>query len=143
MSKFISGIIMAFDFGTKQIGVAIGQNFTYTTQPLLVLKSHLGVPNWKIIECIYNEWKPVILIVGLPLQMNGNDQLITILSKKFAMQLKKRFNTKVEMHDERFSTIEARSYYFKYYYQTKNKNYQINSIAASIILNSWLNQYRN
>lgn len=135
------GIIMAFDFGTKNIGIAIGQTLTYTTRPLKVLKSKFGVPNWKTIEYIYNEWNPIILIVGLPLQMNGNDQPITILSKKFAVQLKKRFKTTVEMHDERFSSIEARSDYLKYHYLIKQHDH-INAIAAAIILNSWLHQHK-
>lgn len=139
----IIGIIMAFDFGINNIGIAIGQILTCTTQPLNVCKSKSGVPDWKNIEHTYNEWNPIKLIVGLPLKMNGNEQTITILSKKFAKQLQKKFNIPVDMHDERFSTVEARSKFLKY---SKNnllkskKTYEINSIAAEIILKSWLSQ---
>lgn len=137
-------MIMAFDFGIKNIGVAVGQKLTYSTQPVKVLKSKLGFPNWKTIDDIYHEWHPTILIVGLPLQMNGTEQPITILAKKFAKQLKKRFKTTVEMQDERFSTIEARSNYLKYtyfYFKKIKNNDQINAIAAAIILKSWLNKH--
>lgn len=139
------GIIMAFDFGTKYIGIAIGQQLTYTTRPLKVLKSNFGIPNWNTIDDIYNEWHPIILIVGLPIKMNGNNQLITILSKQFAVQLRNRFKIKVEMQDERFSTIEARSYYLNNHrrlIKIKKSNYT-NAISAAIILNSWLNQHKH
>lgn len=137
------GIVMAFDFGLKNIGIAVGQTLTYTTQPLYVSKSKFGLPDWKNIERIYNEWNPIKLIVGLPLKMDGNEQFITILSKQFAIQLKKKFKISVEMYDERFSTVEARSRYIKYsqkHLLKSKKNFQINSIAAEIILKSWLNQ---
>lgn len=138
-----TGIIMAFDFGLKNIGIAIGQKLTGTTQPLHVSKSKLGVPNWKNIEHVYNEWNPTKLIVGLPLKIDGHEQLITILSRRFAAQLRKKFKVSVTMYDERFSTIEARSKYLEYFknniYKIKHPN-QIHAISAEIILKSWLNQ---
>lgn len=139
-------IIMAFDFGIKRIGVAIGQKLTRTTQPIGTLKTQSGHPNWQNIEYIYNLWKPSRLIVGLPLKIDGGAQAITILSKQFAKQLQERFQITVEMHDERFTTIEARSnhnrnYYYNYDYGLKKikKIISIDSIAAEIILQSWLN----
>lgn len=137
-------IIMGFDFGIKKIGVAIGQRLTCTARPLTVIRSTYGIPNWKHIENIYNEWKPTILIVGLPLQSNGKIQPVTILAKKFAIQLKNKFPVTVKMHDERFSTSEARlnqynnhDHNVRIYYQ----KHPIDAIAAEIILKSWLNQY--
>lgn len=138
----IINIIMAFDFGTKNIGVAIGQKLTCTVRPLAVLKSQYGIPNWEEIKDIYNIWKPVVMVVGLPLKINGGEQPITVLARKFAKQLKKQFPVIVKMHDERFSTSEARLDYFE-----NNRNYlyarqdiKINAIAAGVILKSWLNQ---
>lgn len=136
------GIIMAFDFGLTNIGIAIGQILTCTTQPLGISKSKLGVPDWKHITYIYHEWKPIKLIVGLPLKMDGTEQSITILSKKFAIQLEKKFKVPVEMYDERFTTIEARSQYLQNQRNNqpkKNNPLYINAIAAEIILKSWLN----
>lgn len=134
-------IVIGFDFGIKRIGIAIGQKLTGTAQPLTVLKSKFGIPNWKSIETIYNDWKPMTLIVGLPLQLDGKEQPITVLAKKFAIQLKNRFHITVKMHDERFSTNEARliqneNYFHNIYIYKKN---QIDAIAAGIILKSWLN----
>lgn len=141
----MTGIIMAFDFGIRNIGIAVGQQLTYTTQPIKVLKSKDGIPDWKKINYIYNEWNPIILVVGLPVQIDGSYQYITILSKKFAKQLKKRFKITVRMHDERFSSVEARSNYIEYCWRnnlrkTKGINY-INAISAAVILHSWLNQH--
>lgn len=147
----ISDIIIGFDFGIKKIGVAVGQKLTYTTYPIGVLRSISGNPNWKSIDCIYQEWNPKKIIVGLPLKKDGSEQGITILSRKFAIQLKKRFNIIVEMHDERFTTYEARfynHYYHKHYHSNhlinniNRKQIQIDSIAAAIILQSWLNQQK-
>lgn len=137
---------MAFDFGLKNIGIAIGQTLTCTTQSLGISKSKLGIPNWDNITHIYHEWKPIKLIVGLPLQKDGTEQWITILSKKFAAQLEKKFKVSVEMHDERFTTIEARSQYFQRYHNNPSKTnnpLHINSIAAEIILKSWLHTKLN
>ncbi|URJ25316.1 Holliday junction resolvase RuvX [Candidatus Blochmannia ocreatus (nom. nud.)] len=139
-------IIMGFDFGTKYIGVAIGQTLTCTANPLTVLKTtQSGKPNWSDIQSICNTWKPVILIVGLPLGVDGSEQHITILAKKFAKQLEKRFCITVKMHDERFSSSEARSYFFKHdnnhflYARKQHTDIRLNAVAAKVILRSWLN----
>ncbi|URJ24159.1 Holliday junction resolvase RuvX [Blochmannia endosymbiont of Camponotus sp.] len=136
-------IVMAFDFGTKHIGVAIGQKLTCTVHPLIVLQSQFGVPNWKHIKDIYNTWKPMILVVGLPLKIDGSEQPITILAKIFATQLKEQFPVTVEMHDERFSTSEARLNYFELYHDNLcvKPNIKIDAIAAGVILKSWLNKF--
>lgn len=136
-------IIIGFDFGIKKIGVAIGQKLTCTARPLTVLRSKFGIPDWNNIDNIYNEWKPTILIVGLPLQVNGTKQSITILATKFAMQLKNKFPVLVKMHDERFSTSEARLNQYQNYNLHLHKKYQIDAIAAEVILTSWLNYSSN
>ncbi|WHL24865.1 MAG: Holliday junction resolvase RuvX [Candidatus Blochmannia vicinus] len=135
-------IIMGFDFGTKNIGIAIGQKLTYTVRPLTVLQSQSGIPNWGGIKNVYNIWKPVVMIVGLPLKINGEEQSITILARRFAKQLKKQFPVTVKMHDERFSTSEARLDYFENHhnYLCVRRDIKINAIAAGVILKSWLNQ---
>lgn len=70
--------IMGFDYGTKSIGVAIGQELTGSARPLRSLKANDGIPNWDEIEKLIKEWQPDLLIVGLPLNMDGTDQEITV-----------------------------------------------------------------
>ena len=63
--------LLAFDFGTKSIGVAIGQQLTGTARPLMALKAQDGTPDWSRIEALLKEWLPDRVVVGLPLNMDG------------------------------------------------------------------------
>lgn len=69
---------LAFDFGTKSIGCAIGQSITGTAQALPAFKAQDGIPNWEAIEKCLKEWKPDVVIVGLPLNMDGTEQDLTL-----------------------------------------------------------------
>ncbi|MCG7585021.1 Holliday junction resolvase RuvX, partial [Photobacterium sp. OFAV2-7] len=105
--------VLAFDYGTKSIGVAIGQELTGTATPLAALKAKDGIPSWDAIEKILNEWQPDLVVVGLPLDLEGGElEAITPRAKKFANRLHGRFGYQVELHDERLSTVEARSELF-------------------------------
>ena len=88
--------IMGFDYGTKSIGVAIGQELTGSARPLRSLKANDGIPNWEEIEKLIKEWQPDLLIVGLPLNMDGTDQEITVRARKFGNRLHGRFGKPVE-----------------------------------------------
>ncbi|AKC59821.1 Holliday junction resolvase RuvX [Blochmannia endosymbiont of Polyrhachis (Hedomyrma) turneri] len=134
----ITGIVMGFDFGLKNIGIAVGQQLTYTAQPITTLQTKKYQPNWDIMKKIFNIWQPKIFIVGLPININGTNQPLTYLTYEFSKMLHKTFDLKVIMQDERFSTIEARSRLFKYHGFRSLKPNQINSISAVIILESWL-----
>ncbi|MGL5585418.1 MAG: Holliday junction resolvase RuvX, partial [Plesiomonas sp.] len=67
----MSRTMMAFDFGTKSIGVAIGQEITATARPIASLKARDGIPDWTQVEKLLKEWKPDLVVVGLPLNMDG------------------------------------------------------------------------
>ncbi|CAL4043880.1 Putative pre-16S rRNA nuclease [Buchnera aphidicola (Tetraneura ulmi)] len=130
--------IIAFDFGTKSIGVAIGQKLTYTARPLTSITTKKGIPDWINLKKIFLEWKPICVVVGLPLNIDGSKQKVTYQSERFAKQIKKKFGTKVYLHDERLTTIEAKNLIFKYKgYKFLKKNL-IDSQSAAIILESWL-----
>lgn len=129
--------VIAFDFGTKNIGIAIGQKFTRTANPLQSIKVKSGIPNWNLLNKTISEWMPQYAIVGLPLNINGTKQKITYKSENFAKQIQKKFNMKVYLHDERLSTIEAKSIIFqKQGFRFLKKNI-IDSQSAVIILESW------
>lgn len=103
----MSRTVMAFDYGTKSIGSAIGQEITGTASPLKAFKANDGIPNWDEIEKQIKEWQPNLLIVGLPTDLHGKDlDTITPRAKKFAQRLHGRFGLPVELHDERLSTTE-------------------------------------
>ncbi|MFV9998064.1 MAG: Holliday junction resolvase RuvX [Arsenophonus endosymbiont of Dermacentor nuttalli] len=133
--------IIAFDFGTLSIGIAIGQEITATARPLTALKAKDSKPNWLEIEKILQEWQPELTIVGLPLNMDGTEQPISNQARKFANRLHGRFGIQVTLHDERLSTIEAKAQLFKQGgYRALNKS-NIDSISAVIILESWFEQH--
>ncbi|MFS1563383.1 MAG: Holliday junction resolvase RuvX [Candidatus Arsenophonus phytopathogenicus] len=133
--------IIAFDFGTLSIGIAIGQKITATARPLTAIKAKNGKPNWLDIEKIIQEWQPELAIVGLPLNMDGTEQPISNQARKFANRLHGRFGIQVALHDERLTTIEARAQLFNQGgYRALNKS-KIDSISAVIILESWFEQH--
>ncbi|QCI16771.1 Holliday junction resolvase RuvX [Buchnera aphidicola (Aphis craccivora)] len=133
-------MVIAFDFGIKNIGVAVGEKIIKKGKALNKLAAHNGRPNWNDIKYLLKMWKPSCIIVGLPLNMDGTRQNITKKAEIFANLLKNKFNASVELHDERLSTKEARSLIFNQYGFKAFKKDQIHSTAAVVILESWFNQ---
>ena len=121
--------IMAFDFGTTRVGVAIGQRITGTATPLSVIAARDGIPDWAVIDRLVEEWQPEELVVGLPLNMDGTESDMSVAAEKFSRRLHGRYHKPVHLMDERLSTFEARSF---------NEPEQVDAIAARLILESWL-----
>lgn len=136
------GIYLGFDFGYKRIGVAVGQQLTSSASPLATLDAKLGVPNWDIVQKLVDQWQPDAMIVGLPTCIDGTEQYTTAASKGFAKQLRKRFTRPVHLVDERLSTMEARAYLFAEGGYRKIKQAEVDSIAACVILEQWLQTHK-
>ncbi|MFD0709632.1 Holliday junction resolvase RuvX [Photorhabdus akhurstii] len=133
--------IMAFDFGTRSIGAAIGQEITGTARALTSFKATDGIPNWQQIEKLLQEWQPDLVIVGLPLNMDGTEQLVTAQARKFANRLHGRFGVQVQLQDERLTTVEARAHLFDQGgYKALSKG-KVDATSAVIILESWFEQH--
>ncbi|WNN43642.1 MULTISPECIES: Holliday junction resolvase RuvX [Winslowiella] len=133
--------LLSFDFGTKSIGVAVGQQLTGTARPLTAIKAQDGIPDWNLIERLLKEWQPDRLVVGLPLNMDGTEQPLTARARKFANRLHGRFGIQVELHDERLSTVEARADLFaRGGFRALNKG-SVDSLSAVIILESWFENH--
>ncbi|TNH43511.1 Holliday junction resolvase RuvX [Photorhabdus luminescens] len=133
--------IMAFDFGTRSIGAAIGQEITGTARALTSFKATEGIPNWQQIEKLLKEWQPDLVIVGLPLNMDGTEQLVTVQARKFANRLHGRFGVQVQLQDERLTTVEARAHLFdRGGYKALSKG-KVDATSAVIILESWFEQH--
>ena len=127
--------LLAFDYGKKKIGVAVGQTLTRTSTPLTTINAKRKVPDWNAINSLINQWKPDAFVVGLPLNMDGTEQEITIHAKRFANQLQGRYGIPVHTSDERLSTREAYDRLIQHGLSTTP-----DSIAAQIILEDWLTQ---
>lgn len=123
--------IVAFDFGTKKIGVAVGQTATYTSSPLQVILNKDDKVNWNEINKLLNEWKPELIIVGKPLNMDGTDSEIMKQVERFYQKLKKIYDTNFEYIDERLTTFEARQIL-----EDTNIN-NVDANAAKILIDNW------
>ena len=132
------GVYLGFDFGYKRIGVAVGQQLTGSASPLSTLDALRGVPNWDVVQKLLSQWRPRALVVGLPTCIDDSEQYTTAASRGFARQLRKRFALPVHLVDERLSTVEARAHLFAEGGYRKIKKTEIDSIAACIILEQWL-----
>lgn len=140
MNKTSSEILLGFDFGLKRIGVAVGQTVTKTARPLGVLQANAGEPRWDELTKIIKTWRPDALIVGIPLNMDGTEQPITLAAKKFADLLREHFKIPVHGIDERLTTRDARDQVFAKGGYKALQNRQIDSIAAQLILETWFMQ---
>jgi putative Holliday junction resolvase len=132
--------ILAFDYGLRQIGVAVGNCLTSTTQPLTILKAKDGIPQWQEVEKTLKEWQPDLIIVGDPLNMDGSDGLLGERARKFGNRMHGRFGLVVEMVDERLSSFEAKQTRQEQGHQGNYKNDPIDSYAAELILQTWMRE---
>lgn len=130
--------LLAFDYGTKNIGVASGQMITRSANSLVSLKAKDGIPDWNQIEKLLAEWKPDLVLVGLPLNMDETESEFSVRARKFANRIHGRFGVKVEMVDERLTSFEAKSEVMGRGGSRDYKNNPVDSIAARLILESWL-----
>lgn len=136
-------ILLAFDFGTKRIGVAVGQTVTKTARPLTTLKADNGKPHLETLAKLIHIWKPNALVIGIPLNMDGTEQPITKSAREFAEMLRKQFNLPVHEMDERLTTKSARENLFAEGGFKALQNGQVDAVAAQLILQNWLNNQKN
>lgn len=138
--------LLGFDFGTKRIGIAIAQEITGTASPLTTVTAIKHKPDWDSISKIIEEWQPDLLVVGLPLHMDGTEQPMTQAARRFSNQLNGRYQIPIALMDERLSSNEAESILNE---QAGSGNSQfrgslfpekaqIDMISAQLILQSWM-----
>lgn len=133
----MNSTILGFDFGQKYIGVAVGQSITATAQPLGSIKAKDGIPNWQQLEQFLKQWQPDFVVVGLPLNMDGTEQPLTALARKFGNRLAGRYQLQVKFQDERLTTQDAKAHLFdKGGYRNLKKDH-IDAISACLIIESY------
>ena len=137
-----SKVILAFDFGLKHIGVAIGQEITNTAETFFSLEAKNGEPDWSKLDPLVKEWRPKLLIVGNPLNMDGSDSEIKKKSDKFSNLINKRYNIPVELMDERLTTREAKDRLKAEEDNSASSGRDTHQIAAQIILENWFSENR-
>ena len=137
-----SKTVMAFDYGQRRIGVAIGQQLTATSRPLDTVVVKQNKPDWEHITRLLKEWQPDLLLIGLPMNMDGTEHEMSKAARRFANQLNGRYQLPVELVDERLSSIEAEAIISEARSRgeiKKGKAKQaIDQIAADLIIQTWL-----
>lgn len=103
------GTLLAFDFGTKRIGVAVGNTISGTARPLTTLHGEQNDQRFAAIAALLDEWRPAALVVGLPCNDDGTPHELTRLCRRFAQRLKGRFNLPTLLVDERYTSAAASS----------------------------------
>lgn len=130
-------VLMAFDFGMKRIGVAVGQTVTCTATPIETVPAKAGEPQWHVIEKLIKKWQPNAFVIGIPLNMDGTDQPMSQHARHFANKLHERFHIPAHEMDERLTTKDARERLFQEGGYKALQDGQVDSIAAQLILQNW------
>jgi putative holliday junction resolvase len=129
------GTVLAFDFGTQRIGVAIGEGLLGQARALTTIDSPANDARFTAIARLIAEWQPARLVVGLPLALDGTEHEMTARSRRFAHQLEGRYRLPVELVDERLTSVEAERGLKPG--RDKAAKARIDAEAARIILQDW------
>jgi putative holliday junction resolvase len=136
----IVGTVMAFDFGEKRIGVAVGETILKAAHPVTTIEAETNDAKFSKIAHLIQEWRPSLLVVGLPTHMDGTEHTLTHLAKKFAQRLEGRFNLPVTMMDERLTSVEAAERLQTAGIKGAKQKSLLDAVAAQGILQSYFEQ---
>lgn len=133
-----NGTILAFDFGEKRIGVAVGDALVGIAHPLQTISAESNDVRFAAIAGLIAEWRPTHLVVGLPTYLDGTEHALTLLCKKFARRLEGRFHLPVALVDERLSSAEASQSLKQAGIGGRRQKPMLDQVAAQHILQSFL-----
>jgi putative Holliday junction resolvase len=135
-----AGAVLAFDFGKKRIGVAVGNTAVKVAHPLVTVDSEVTERRFALIGQLIQTWQPVLLIVGLPLHSDGTAHELTQLSQRFARRLSGRFNIRVIMKDERYTSEIASTSLREAGVAGRKQKAVLDQVAAQQILQSFFDE---
>jgi putative Holliday junction resolvase len=119
--------VLAFDFGLKRIGVAVGNTILKQAQPLTIIRAATNDEKFVAIEALIREWQPSLCVVGLPMHPDGAEHEMSLRCRRFANQLHGRFNVATVLVDERYSSAVI----------SQQRGETIDDQAAAIILQQY------
>jgi putative Holliday junction resolvase len=135
------GTVLAFDFGTKRIGVAVGEMLIGQAHALTHIAGEESGPRFAAIAGLIDEWKPQRLVVGLPLSVDGTPHDLTRRAERFARQLEGRFGLPVSLVDERYTSVEAESTLRAAGAQRALREKKVDAAAAQLILQQYFHEH--
>jgi putative holliday junction resolvase len=124
--SMIDGVVLGFDFGTRRIGVAIGNRLTGHARPLTTIDTVTSDARWKSLNALIDEWQPAQLAVGIPRHPDDTAHAMTVRCERFARQLEGRYRLPVARIDERYSSAVMEG------------EADVDAAAAAVILQQWL-----
>jgi len=136
-----SATVLAFDFGTKRLGVAVGETMIGLAHPLTEIVGEETEPRFAAIARVIAEWQPKRLVVGLPLNEDGAPQDSTRRAQRFARQLEGRFGLPVSFVDERYSSVDAEAGMREAGGRKAINEKRVDSVAAQLILQQYFHEH--
>ena len=128
------GTVLAFDFGEKRIGVAVGEWALGQAHPLTTIRGEANAERFAAIAALIAEWRPVSLVVGLPVALDGTAHAMSARCTRFANQLRGRFGLPVDYAEERLTSVEAEEKLRENGRRGRSAKEHIDAMAAQIIL---------
>src|SRR5512142_3235582 len=134
------GTVLAFDFGTRKIGVALGNTIVRSAHPLTTIAAEAKALRLDAIGALVGEWKPAALVVGRPVHADGTAHEMTARAERFARTLEERFRLPVHRVDERFTTREADGRLRERGVRGEARKAARDAVAAQLILEAWFDE---
>jgi putative Holliday junction resolvase len=136
-------LVLAFDYGRRRIGVAAGDTLSRSASALQAVAAGPAGPRWDSIDALLREWRPALLVVGLPYNVDGSESAMTGAARGFAAALETRYRLPVELVDERYSSLEAgarlRTARSAGLRKRVSKS-DVDAAAACVILERWISE---
>jgi putative Holliday junction resolvase len=121
-------VVLAFDFGTRRIGIAIGNDITARARPLTTIDEITTDARWRRLRELVDEWEPAQFVVGIPRHPDGAPHALTARAERFARQLEGRFARPVARVDERYTSAVS------------ERERDVDAAAAALILQQWFDE---
>jgi putative Holliday junction resolvase len=136
----VVGTLLAFDFGTQRIGVAVGNTFSASSRPLTTIAEEKNDIRFAAIASLVKEWQPCALLVGQPCNDDGTPHELTALCRRFANRLQGRFGLTTILVDERYTSLAASEQLNKEGIRGRQQKSLIDQYAAQQILQAYLDE---
>ena len=137
-----TGTVLAFDYGTRRVGVAVGNTVVRVAHPLTTIDDEANAGRFAAIAALIGEWQPALLVVGRPVHADGKAHDMTARAERFARQLEGRFGLPVARVDERYTTVDAEAALAAAGVRATERKAVRDQAAAQRILQSWFDDER-
>jgi putative Holliday junction resolvase len=135
-----AGTVLAFDFGERRIGVAVGDLSLAIAHPLATIEAGTDRARVDAVAELVSEWNPILLVIGLPVHMDGSEHELAARCRKFARRLEARFHIATELVDERLTSYAAGQALAGAGIRGRRQKAMIDQVAAQQILETFFSE---